>query len=96
VWNDVVRHAESRSKLTAVPVVPVEELDHSGGVARRASALLDAVAVDRIDKPDAAVHDERVRAALEELIDDPAECEPELVAEPDLHVRVLQPSAASP
>ena len=46
-----------------VAVVPVDQLDHAGRLAERADALLDAVALDRIGQPDAAVDGERVRRA---------------------------------
>src|SRR6266516_4886051 len=52
---------------------------------RTERALRDALAVDRVDHPDAAVHDEGVRAPLHELVDDPAEAPLELVAEADSH-----------
>ena len=48
-------------------LVPVEQLDHAGRLAERADALLDAVAVDRVDQPDAAVDGERVRRASHAL-----------------------------
>lgn len=81
----VVPHAEALGEGAAIAVVPVEKLDDSGRLARRANALLDTVAVHGIDQPDTAVHDERMRAAQEELVDDPAEPEVELIAEPDSH-----------
>src|SRR5947208_14430544 len=70
----VYRHPKSRGERFGVPTVPVDELEHAGGVPRCADPLFDAVAVRRVDDPDAAVHDQHVRAALEELVvDDPAE-----------------------
>jgi hypothetical protein len=82
-WDDVVRHAEPLGERPARTIVAVEQLDHPGGLAGRLDALVDAVAVQRIDQPDAAVGDQRVRAAADELVDDPPETEVELVAEPD-------------
>ena len=64
-----------------VAVVPVEELDYTGRLARRANPLLHSLAVDRVDHPDTVVDDDRVRAALHEFVDDPAEAGLVLVAE---------------
>src|SRR6185436_8842158 len=47
---------------SAGPVVPVEQLQDTGRLAERANALLDAFAVGRVDDPDAAVCEQRVRA----------------------------------
>ena len=69
----------------AVAVVAVEQLDDAGRCPGRTDSFLDPVSFDRIDHPDAAVVDERVRAPLHELVDDPAEASLELVAEPDSH-----------
>ena len=81
----VVADAEPSGEFGAGAVVPVEQLDHARGGAGRPDALLDALPVDRVDHPDAAVHDEGVRAALHELVHDPAEAAVELVAEADSH-----------
>src|SRR6266487_3881194 len=83
--DDVVPDAEPSGERGAGAVVPVEQLDNARGGAGRPDALLDALAVDRVDHPDAAVHDEGVRAPLHELVDDPAEAPLELVAEADSH-----------
>ena len=85
VRDEVVADAEPSREFGAGAVVPVEQLDHACGGAGRPNALLDALSVDRVDHPDAAVHDERVRAALHELVDNPAEAAVELVAEADSH-----------
>ena len=47
--------------------------------------ILELFRFERIDQPDAAVGDERVRAALQELVGDPAESVGEFVAEAELH-----------
>lgn len=83
--DDVTRHAEPARELGTVAVVTVEQLDDAGGLARGADPLLDSVARDRIDQPDAPVRDQRVRATLQELLDDPTEAAFELVAEADSH-----------
>ena len=81
---EVVRHAETLRQLGAVSVVPVEELQDPGRLAGSADPILHAVAEKRIDRPDAAGCDERMRTARHELIHDPTEAAVELVAEPDL------------
>jgi hypothetical protein len=83
--DDVVRHAESSSERSAVAVVAIEELDDAGRLARSADALQDSLTVERVDQPDAFVDDQRMRAALDELVDDPTEAALELVAEADAH-----------
>ena len=77
------RHAEPLGQLGAVAVVPVDQLDHAGRLAERANALLDAVAVDRVDQPDAAVDGECVRRSVQALGLGPAEAVLELVDEAD-------------
>ena len=81
---EVVRHAETLRQLGAVSVVPVEELQDPGRLAGSAEPILHAVAEKRIDRPDAAGCDKRMRTARHELIHDPTEAAVELVAEPDL------------
>jgi hypothetical protein len=81
----MVTNTEARGEGRAVTVVSVEQLDHAGGSTRPADPFLDAVAVDRVDHPDAAVRGESVRAALHELGNDPAEAAIELVAKSDSH-----------
>jgi hypothetical protein len=83
--NDVVPDTEPGSESGAVAVVAVEQLEDTRGCTLRADPLLDTVSIDGIDRPDAAVLDEGVRATLHELIDDPAEAPVELVAKPELH-----------
>jgi hypothetical protein len=78
--NNVVPDTEPSGEGGAVAVVPVEQLEDARGCARRADPLLNIVSVDGIDRPDAAVLDEGVRATLHELVDDPAEPAAELVA----------------
>jgi hypothetical protein len=82
--NDVVPDTEPGGEMGAVAVVPVEQLQHARRCACGADSVLDTVPVDGIDRPNAAVLDEGVRATLHELVDDPAEAAAELVAEPDL------------
>jgi hypothetical protein len=76
----VVLDAQPLRELGAVAVVTVEQLEHAGRLTGRANSLLDACAVHGIHQPYAAVDDQRVRAALHELVDDPAEAVVELVA----------------
>jgi hypothetical protein len=83
--DEVVADAEPGGERAAVAVVPVEQLEHARGRTGRTNAFLDAFPVDGVDHPDAAVHDEGVRAALHELVDDPAEAAIELVAEANSH-----------
>ena len=83
--HEMVTNTEARGEGHAVTVVSVQQLEHPGGSTRRADAFLDAIAVDRVDHPDAAVLEESVRATLHELGDDPAAAAIELVAEPDSH-----------
>src|SRR5438445_3163733 len=86
--DGVQRHAEPVGDPPRVAVVPIEQLDDAGGPACLPNALLHSLRVDRIDHPHGAVRDERVRAALQELVrDDPAEAAVELVAEADRHER---------
>jgi hypothetical protein len=83
--DDVVRDAEPARQGFAAALVPVEELDDTGNLTGDTDPFLDAVGVDRIDYPDATVGNERVRAALEELVfDQPLESDVEL-AERDPH-----------
>ena len=84
--NDVELDAQPPCQLGDVTVVTVEQLEHAGRLTRRANTLLDARAVHRINEPDAAVDNQRVRAALHELVHDPAEAGVELVAEGDLQL----------
>jgi hypothetical protein len=83
--DEVVADAESGGECRASAVVPVEQLDHARGGAGSPYPLFDAVPVDGVDQPDAAVHDEGVGAALHELVDDPPEAPVELVAEANSH-----------
>jgi hypothetical protein len=82
--NHVVADTEPGSKGSAVAVVPVEQLEDTRRRAGRADPLLHSVSVNRIDQPDPAVLDESVRAALHELVDDPAEAAVELVTKTKL------------
>src|SRR5262245_24991031 len=82
--DDVVRHAEPAGEGRAVARVAVEQLDHARWLTERAYPLVDdAVAVDRVDKPDAVSWEERVRGELQlrALGRDPAEA-PLLLVDP--------------
>jgi hypothetical protein len=81
----MVTDTEPGGEGRAVAVVPVEQLEDARRSARCADSLLDPFSVDRVYDPDAAVLDERVRATLHELRDDPAEAVVELVAKSDSH-----------
>ena len=78
-------NTEPGGESAAVAIVPVEQLDHARRCAGCADPLLDSLAVNGIGYPDAASHDQGVRATLHELVDDPAEAAVELVAEADSH-----------
>jgi hypothetical protein len=78
---------EPGSERGAVAVVPVEQLEDACRRPCGADPFLDPVPVDGIDHPDPAVLDESVRAALHELVDDPAEPAVELVTETDVQRR---------
>jgi hypothetical protein len=84
LWNDVVPDTEASCEGSAIAVVPVEQLQDARRCAGSADSVLDTVPVDGIDRPDAAVLDEGVRATLHELVDDPAKAIVELIAKPDL------------
>jgi hypothetical protein len=75
-----MRNAEPPRESRAVAVVTIDELYDAGGGTGRTDAVVQPVPVERIDQPDAAVRDERMRAALKELVCDPAESVFELVA----------------
>ena len=81
----MVTNTEPIGEGRAVSVVPVEKLEDARRSARCADSLLDAFRIDRVYEPDAAVLDERVRATLHELGDDPPEAAFELVAKSDSH-----------
>ncbi|MEN3313288.1 MAG: hypothetical protein V7645_2617 [Actinomycetota bacterium] len=83
----MVAHAEPGGECRAGAVVPVEQLEHARRSAGSPDAFLDAVSVDWVDQPDTTVHDQGVRAAPHELVDDPAEAAVEVVAEADSHPR---------
>lgn len=83
--NGVVLHTELAGERSAVTVVTIEELNHTGRLTRGADALLDSITVECVDQPDASAFDQRMRAALDELVDDPTEATFELVAEADAH-----------
>lgn len=83
--HHVMRNAEARCNFCTVTVVPVEQLQDARRLAGGADPVLHAVGQERIDHPDAPVHDERVRAARHELVDDPTKATVELVAEAHSH-----------
>ena len=74
VWN-----TEAVRERDAVARVTVDQLDHAGRRARRPHTLVEPLVVDRVDQPDAAARDQRVRATLQEPVLDPAEAGVELV-----------------
>jgi hypothetical protein len=82
--KDVVPDTEPGGEGSAIAVVPVEQLQDARGCACGADSVLYTISVNGIDRPHATVLDEGVRAALHELVGDPAEAAVELVAEPDL------------
>ena len=77
---DVMWHTETLRQLDAVSVMPVEQLQDPGRLAGDPDPILHPIAEERIDRPDAAGSDERVRTARHELIHDPTETAVELVA----------------
>jgi hypothetical protein len=83
--HHVVGNAEPRSERRAIAIVPIEQLEDACRSSGCADALVEPVPVECVDQPDAAVRNERVRAALHELVGDPAESVAELVAIADSH-----------
>ena len=59
-----MRDAEPLGKGRAVAIVAVDELQDAGGGAGATDTVLQPVLLQRVDQPDAALCDERVRAAL--------------------------------
>jgi hypothetical protein len=80
-----MRHAETSRELRAVAVVAIEELDHSRRPPGSADPLFDPFNVERIDEPDGALYDERVRRPLEKPRFLPPEPAFELVTGPEVH-----------
>src|SRR5438270_7930120 len=72
-------NAETIRDCGAVARVAVEQLDHPRRSPGSTDPLLDACVGHRVDDPHLPVGDERVRAALHELVLDPAEPVLELV-----------------
>jgi hypothetical protein len=83
--HGVMRDAEPLSERRTVAAVAIDQLDDAGRSPGRVDTILELLRVERIDQPDAAVGNERVRAALEELVGDPAESSSEFVAEAKPH-----------
>jgi hypothetical protein len=75
----VVGHAEAIREHRAVARMAVEQLDNTGNGAGGANAPVDASVGNRIDQPDGGVSQQRVRAALQPFVLDPAEPVAELV-----------------
>ena len=67
------RDAEPRRPGRPVALVTVEQLQDACRLAERPDAVLELRRVDGVDQPDAAVHAQGVRGALEGLVDRPAE-----------------------
>src|SRR5215217_2287124 len=78
--------------------MPVDQLDHARRLAEGADAVLDSVAFRRVDQPDAAVGEQRVRgdAQPRALRRDPAEPPLLLVDEPGQSLHHSCSSSASP
>jgi hypothetical protein len=55
-----MRNAEPRSERRAIAIVPIEQLQNPGRISGRANALVQPVAVECVDQPDASVGNERV------------------------------------
>lgn len=83
--HDVMRNAEPRSERRAIAIVPIEQLQNPCRIPGCANTLVQPLPVECVDQPDASVGNERVRAALHELVGDPAESLFELVAIADPH-----------
>ena len=73
VGEDVERHAQPLGDRRAVARVGHEQLQHARGLAERGGALDRLRRVDRVDEPDAAVVDQRVRGAQQRVVDDPGD-----------------------
>ena len=69
------RDVQTLGDRGAVARVGHEQLQHARGLAERGGALQRLRRVDRVDEPDAAVVDERVRGAQQRIVDDPGEAE---------------------
>jgi len=83
--HDVMRNAEPRRELRAIAVVTIEQLDDARRSSGTNDSIVQPVTVERVDQPDSAVGDERMRAALHEFVGDPAKAVLELVAVADPH-----------
>jgi hypothetical protein len=81
----MMRNAELRSERRAIAIVPIEQLQNPCRSSGCANTLVQSVAVECVDQPDASVGNERMRTALHELVGDPAESVFELVAIADPH-----------
>jgi hypothetical protein len=78
--HDVMRNAKPGGERRTVTLMAIEQLEDAGRSPGGTNSLVETVPVERIDQPDTAAVDERVRAALHELLRDPAESRLELVA----------------
>jgi hypothetical protein len=79
----VQRHAEPGGERLTRALVAIEELDHARRLAERPDAVVDALAFDRVDRPDAPLCGERVGGASYDLGFLPAEADLQLVEEAD-------------
>jgi hypothetical protein len=77
----VVRDAEARGERSAGARMAVEQLNDATGLAERADPVFHAIRLDRIDDPDAAPGEQRMRRSLHPIGVDPAEAPVGLVAE---------------
>lgn len=63
-WDDVMRNVEARRERRAIALVPIDQLENAGGNPCRADAIPQLLRVERVDQPDTALRNERVRATL--------------------------------
>jgi hypothetical protein len=82
----MMRYAKPGGERWTVALMAIEQLEDAGRRPGGTNSLVEAVPVERVDQPDTAVLDERVRAALHEFLRDPAESRLKLVAVTDSHI----------
>src|SRR4051794_558970 len=102
IRHSQVRDAELRRDVSAIPAVPVEQLDHARRLAQRTRSLQRVGPQEGVDEPDAALHRERVRRPHQSLVRNPAEAVVAFVAEakgqarPTTSFTVMFAAAATP